>query len=98
MSIRVILMQIANGEHVWRVEVEGEILYLQKRYVQTGVEFWETELSVEIIEHNVEQVYAYLREYVSNKSLCLDLTKDVWYYAREQQTKQKSTDNTGDPV
>ena len=91
-------MQIANGDHVWRVEVEGEILHLQKRYVQTGEEFWETELSVEIIEHNVEQVYAYLREYVSHKSLCLDLTKDVWHYAREQQAKEKSADSTGDTV
>lgn len=91
-------MQIANDDHVWRVEVESDWVYLQKQYTHDGDEFWETELSVEIIEHNVEQVYAYLREYVSHKSLCLDLTKDVWYYAREQQAKQNSADNTGDPV
>jgi hypothetical protein len=91
-------MQIANGDHVWRVEVESEWVYLQKQYTHDGDEFWEKELSVEIIEHNVEQVYAYLREYVSHKPLCLDLTKDVWYYARERQSEEKSADNTGDTV
>jgi len=94
-SIRVIQMQIANGDHVWRAEVESDWLYLQKQYTHDGDEFWETELSVEILEHNVEQVYAYLQEYVSHKGLRLNLTKDVWHYAREQQSEEKLVDNTG---
>lgn len=91
-------MQIANGDHVWRVEVENDWVYLQKQYTHDGDEFWETELSVAVIKENTEQVYAYLREYVSHRGLCFDLTKDVWHYAREQGSGQASGERDGETV